>query len=79
MAAGEGTRLRPITERWPKPVLPIDGRPVIAALVRALGDEGLGPVTVETGYLGEQIEALLEGLDVQVARQPVADGSADAV
>ena len=28
MAAGEGTRLRPITERWPKPVLPIDGRPV---------------------------------------------------
>jgi len=26
MAAGEGTRLRPLTERWPKPVLPIDGR-----------------------------------------------------
>lgn len=79
MAAGEGTRLRPITERWPKPVLPIDGRPVIATLVRALGDEGLGPVTVVIGYLAEQVEALLDGLDVQFARQPVADGSADAV
>ena len=79
MAAGEGTRLRPITEQWPKPVLPIDGRPVIATLVRALGEEGLGPVTVVTGYLAEQVEALLDGLDVQFARQPVADGSADAV
>ena len=29
MAAGEGRRLRPVTERWPKPVLPIDGRPVL--------------------------------------------------
>ena len=79
MAAGEGTRLRPITEQWPKPVLPIDGRPVIATLVRALGEEGLGPVTVVTGYLAEQVESLLDGLDVQFARQPVADGSADAV
>ena len=31
MAAGEGTRLRPLTERWPKPVLPIDGRPVLVS------------------------------------------------
>ena len=37
MAAGEGRRLRPITERWPKPILPIDGRAVIATLVRQLG------------------------------------------
>ena len=36
MAAGEGTRLRPLTERWPKPVLPIDGRPVLATLLREL-------------------------------------------
>ena len=32
MAAGEGTRLRPLTDRWPKPVLPIDGRPVVVTL-----------------------------------------------
>ena len=79
MAAGEGTRLRPITEQWPKPVLPIDGRPVIATLIRQLAEEGLGPVTVVTGHLAEQVEALLGGLDVRFARQPAADGSADAV
>ena len=41
MAAGEGCRLRPLTEQWPKPVLPIDGRPVIATLLRELAAAGL--------------------------------------
>jgi NDP-sugar pyrophosphorylase family protein len=79
MAAGEGRRLRPITEGWPKPVLPIDGRPVIATLVRQLMEEGLGPITVVTGYLGEQVEALLSGLDLRFAHQASRDGSLDAV
>ena len=78
LAAGKGRRLRPITEHWPKPVLPIDGRPVVATLVRRLAAEGLGPITVVTGYLGERVEELLSGLDVRFARQPVPDGSLDA-
>jgi len=46
MAAGEGRRLRPLTERWPKPVLPIDGRPVIATLLRELAAAGCSPSMV---------------------------------
>ena len=79
MAAGEGRRLRPITERWPKPILPIDGRAVIATLVRQLQAEGIEPITVVVGHLAEQVEELLERLDVRFARQPRPDGSADAV
>ena len=79
MAAGDGTRLRPITEHWPKPLLPIDGKAVIATLLRQLAAEGLGPVTVVTGYLAEQVEELLDGLDVRFVRQPEPNGSADAV
>ena len=84
MAAGEGLRLRPLTERWPKPVLPIDGRPVIGWLARELAAAGLTRVTVVTGHLAEQVEGLLAdgrafGLELRYARQPVADGSADAV
>jgi MurNAc alpha-1-phosphate uridylyltransferase len=79
MAAGEGRRLRPVTERWPKPILPVDGRAVIATLIRQLREERIGPVTVVTGYLAEQVEGLLQGLDVQFARQPEPHGSADAV
>ena len=84
MAAGEGRRMRPLTERWPKPVLPIDGRPVIAALARQLAAAGLTRVTVVTGHLAEHVEALLGdgsafGLELRYARQPSPEGSADAV
>ena len=79
LAAGEGRRLRPLTERWPKPLLPIDGKPVIATLLRDLDATGFGPVTVVIGHLGDQIRRLLDGLDVRFAEQPEPVGSADAV
>jgi dTDP-glucose pyrophosphorylase len=84
MAAGEGTRLRPLTERWAKPVLPIDGRPVVAVLLRELAAAGCEHVWLVAGHLADQVEALAGdgaafGLDVRRVRQPEALGSADAV
>ena len=81
MAAGEGRRLRPITERWPKPVLPIDGRPVVVTLVHELAAAGCGPIAVVTGHLADQVEELLKPLpyDLRFVRQPPGLGSADAV
>jgi len=84
MAAGEGSRLRPITEEWPKPVLPIDGRPVIATLLRDFADAGIERVVVVTGHLAGQVEALVGdgsgfALEVAYARQPAVLGSADTV
>ncbi len=79
MAAGEGRRLRPLTERYAKPVLPIDGRPVIVTLLHELSAAGIDRVTVVTGHLAEQVEALLDGFDVRFVRQPEPLGSADAV
>ncbi len=79
MAAGEGRRLRPLTERYAKPVLPIDGRPVVVTVVRDLRDAGIERITVVTGHLAEQVERLLDGLDVRFVRQPEALGGADAV
>ena len=84
MAAGKGKRPRPVTEQWPKPVLPIDGRPVVATLVRDLSAAGCTHVTVVTGHLAEQVETLLGdgadfGVPITYARQPAPDGSADAV
>jgi N-acetyl-alpha-D-muramate 1-phosphate uridylyltransferase len=84
MAAGEGRRLRPLTERWPKAVLPIDGRPVLATLLRELAAAGVARVFLVTGHLAEQVELLAGdgsgfGLEVVTVRQPSALGSADAV
>ncbi|HEY6962238.1 MAG TPA: NTP transferase domain-containing protein [Gaiellaceae bacterium] len=80
MAAGEGTRMRPLTEHWPKPVLPIDGRPVVVTLVHELG-AFCDRIVVVTGHLAEQVEALLAPLPypVEFVRQPPGQGSADAV
>ena len=83
MAAGEGRRMRPITERFAKPVLPIDGRPVIVTLLEELAAAGVARATVVIGHLAEQVERLLagrtSGIDVRLALQPRPDGSADAV
>ena len=84
MAAGLGTRLRPLTERFAKPVLPIEGRPVLALLLRELADAGCRDVTVVVGHLGEQVERLVGdgaafGLSVRYALQASPNGSADAV
>jgi NDP-sugar pyrophosphorylase family protein len=84
MAAGEGSRLRPLTERWPKPVLPIDGRPVIATLLRELAAAGCTHAFVVTGHLAQQVEELVGdgsafGLEITFVRQPGVLGSADTV
>jgi CTP:molybdopterin cytidylyltransferase MocA len=80
MAAGEGRRLRPLTERWPKPILPIDGRPVVVSLAHALAPL-CTRIVVVTGHLAEQVEALLAPLpyELRFVRQPPGQGSADAV
>jgi NDP-sugar pyrophosphorylase family protein len=84
MAAGEGTRLRPLTERWAKPVLPIHGRAVLAVVLRELAAAGTGRVWLVTGYRADQVEQLAgdgEAFDLEIrfVRQPAVLGSADAV
>ncbi len=81
MAAGEGRRLRPLTEHVAKPVLPIDGRPVIVTLLWELERAGVGRITVVTGHLGEQVETLLAGFphELRFVRQPEPLGTGDAV
>jgi len=84
MAAGLGTRLRPLTERYAKAVLPIDGKPVVAQLLRELAAAGCPHVTIVIGHLGEQVQRLLGdggafGVALRYVRQPQPDGSADAV
>lgn len=84
MAAGLGTRLRPLTERYAKAVLPIDGAPVVARLLRELARAGCPQVTVVVGHLGVQVRRLLGdgsgfGIELAYVEQETPDGSADAV
>jgi len=58
LAGGKGTRLKPLTVVFPKPLVPLGNRPVIEILLRRLSRFGLQDVTVCTGYLAELIMAV---------------------
>ncbi|MCA1685332.1 MAG: NTP transferase domain-containing protein [Planctomycetia bacterium] len=60
LAGGKGTRLRPFTHVFPKPLMPLgddDPMPIIEVVLRQLARGGFRDVTVITGYLTELIEA----------------------
>jgi N-acetyl-alpha-D-muramate 1-phosphate uridylyltransferase len=56
LAAGRGMRMRPLTDDTPKPLLAVQGRPLMVWLLEALQRGGFGRVVVNTAWLGEQIE-----------------------
>lgn len=57
LSAGQGRRLLPLTERVPKCMLPVHGRPLIAWQLDALMRCGIGDITVVVGYGAEMVEA----------------------
>ena len=56
LAAGKGTRVRPLTYEMPKPMVPILGKPVMEFLVEELARHGIDQIMVNVSYLPEQIE-----------------------
>jgi mannose-1-phosphate guanylyltransferase len=69
LAAGRGTRVRPLTDAMPKPMIPIVHTPVMELLVQHLRRHGFDQIMVNTSYLSPQIEAYFRDgwrLDVQM-------------
>jgi MurNAc alpha-1-phosphate uridylyltransferase len=61
LAAGLGTRLRPITDNLPKPLVEVAGRAILDRVLDALGDAGVARCVVNTHYLAPMIAAHLAG------------------
>lgn len=57
LAAGRGMRMRPLTDTTPKPLLPVQGRPLMQWSMDALARGGFHHMVINTAWLGEQIEA----------------------
>lgn len=55
MAGGKGTRLHPLTEEMPKPMLPLGDRPLMERIIRQLAETGIRQVNVTTHYLADKI------------------------
>src|SRR6266571_2872724 len=56
LAGGLATRLRPITEKIPKSLVAVAGRPFLAHQIELLRDQGLRRLVLCVGYLGEMIQ-----------------------
>ncbi len=59
LAAGRGERMRPLTDRTPKPLLPVAGKPLIVWHLERLARAGFHEIVINHAHLGDQIEALL--------------------
>lgn len=57
LAAGEGTRLQPLTHNRPKPMLPVGNRPILEYVLDALVDAGIDELHVVVGYRAERVQA----------------------
>ena len=74
MAGGKGERLRPLTEKTPKPLLPVGNKAIIDHNVDRLINYGIRHISVTVNYLGEQIEEHYRephnGIQVNTVREP---------
>jgi len=83
LAAGEGTRLRPLTLDRPKPMLPVRGKPVLGHIIEWLGRHGVADIAVNLHYMPGAIEAYLgdgagHGIRLVYSREEFLLGSAGA-
>lgn len=59
LAAGHGTRMRPLTDHTPKPLLEVAGKPLIVWHLEKLKQAGFSDIVINIAWLGEQIPAAL--------------------
>jgi mannose-1-phosphate guanylyltransferase len=84
MAAGKGTRLRPVTDLLPKPMAPVANRPVLYHILRLLKRHGFSEVVLNLHHMPEVITDYLGdgsavGLDVRYSYEPELLGTAGGV
>ncbi len=83
LAAGKGTRMRELTQEVPKPMLKVQGRPILEHIITGLIDAGIREVCIITGWRADVIESHFGdgsrwGIRVVYARQEVQDGTGRA-
>lgn len=76
LAAGRGERMRPLTDRMPKPLLEVAGKPLIEYHLESLSRAGILQIVINVAYLGDQIVDRLGdgqqfGVSIEYSREPV--------
>lgn len=77
LAAGQGKRLRPLTERTPKPLIELAGKPLIVYHLEKLAQAGVQQVVINTAWLGAQFPEILgngERFGLRIHYSPEPEG-----
>src|SRR5262249_22243521 len=61
LAAGQGVRMRPLTDKIPKPLVAVAGKPLLDHVLDRLAETGVATAVVNVHYLADQIEHHLAG------------------
>lgn len=73
LAAGMGTRLRPLTDEMPKPLINVGGKPIVFRILDAVRAAGIKRVVINTHYLGSMLEKAVRehdfGMQVHFSRE----------
>lgn len=71
MAAGLGTRMRPLTNKIPKPLVKVNGHRMIETIIQGLNKNGISDITIVTGYLADKFNFLEDKYDgVSIINNP---------
>jgi len=83
LAGGRGKRLRPITDKIPKPLIPINNKPLIERTIKYLKKHGITEIIISSGYKSNLIEKFLKkkknfGCDIvlSIEKTPLGTGGA---
>lgn len=84
MAGGFGTRLKPLTDNCPKPMLPIGGKPMLETVIRGFINAGFSNFYISTHYMPEQIKAYFGdgeklGINIQYVHEDMPLGTGGAL
>ncbi|MBR0197971.1 MAG: phosphotransferase [Kiritimatiellae bacterium] len=79
LAAGFGTRLRPLTSAIPKPLLPVWGEPMISRAVEFLREKGIEEIAVNAHYLGDKIAEWAEANGCKASKEEEILGTGGAL
>lgn len=69
LAAGYGKRLRPLTEKTPKPLIPVAGRPLLDHTLAGLRQAGVDKIVINTHHLAAQIHDYLRASSVIISHE----------
>ncbi len=83
LAGGRGQRLRPYTDRLPKPMLPLGTKPILAYILNNIKKAGFQEVLIATGFMHKKIESYFgneyQGMKITYSKEDKPEGTAGSL